>query len=371
MNWKKSICHFVALAVSAALCYMSAGLPALAASAASVQEYPIAVKSHEILSISGLTAREGEKLDYFYKHKSGGPYFLAPEYYQSSDGGKTWSKSDLSDYKSFLNQNYPQAEGTPSIYMAQNGDIYFTTILSHGQVRSSNGDGYGFRNFSVFKYSNGTVTEIAPLKMGHYGGVRMDVLHVSNEGDIVAWQQTYEKALKQAPADLQIPPSQLCYYNAKTNSVSKADLIVPREWNILTYANNSVFGFLCADDKVNLQAFDVKTGKNVLSIPIPGLAVKDSGSVAACIGPNNNLYVLCSSGIFVLKPGSKQLQKIVDVSSTRLAKNAVCFGPAAYAPDGSIYVPVAYGSSPSIVKTTITNWDRDGKILRFKLPAGV
>ena len=370
MNWKKSICHFVALAVSAALCYMSAASPVLAASTASVQEYPIAVKSHEMIAISGLTAREGEKLDYFYKHKSGG-YLLTPEQYQSLDGGKTWSKLDLSAYKSFLNQNYPQAEGTRGVYMAQNGDIYFTTVVSHGDVWLNDRENYGFRNFSVFKYSNGTVKEITPLKMGHYGGYYIDVLNVSPEGDIIAVQGTYEKILKQAPAELHLPQSQICYYNAKTNSVSKADLVVPREWNILTYANNNVFGFLCVDDKINLQAFDVKTGKNVLSLPIPGLAVKDSSSVTACADPNNNLYVLCSSGIFVLKPGSKQLQKIIDVSSTRLGKNALCFGPAAYAPDGSIYVPVEYSSSPSIVKTTITNWDRDGKILRFKLPAGV
>lgn len=371
MNWKKTVCNLVALAISATLCYISAALPAFAASGASVQEYPLAVKSHEDLFISGLTARDGENLDYFCKHNPKGGYFLAPEQYHSSDGGKTWSKLDLSAYKNFLNQNYPEAEGTRGVYMAQNGDIYFITVVSHDQVRSSNGDGYGFRNFSVFKYSNGTVKEITSLRMGHYGGVHMDVLNVSPEGDIVAWQQTYEKALKQAPAELQLPPSQICYYSAKTNSVSKADLIVPREWDALTYANHMVFGLLCADDKANLQAFDVKTGKNVLSIPIPGLAVKDAGSVRACADPNNNLYVLCSSGVFVFKPGSKQLQKIIDVSSTRLGKNAFCFGPAAYAPDGSIYVPVEYSSSSSIVKTTVTNWDRDGKILRFKLPAGL
>ena len=57
MNWKKTICPLVALAVSAALCYVSA--------AAAVEEYPIAAKYQQDRAITALTAREGGSLDYF------------------------------------------------------------------------------------------------------------------------------------------------------------------------------------------------------------------------------------------------------------------------------------------------------------------
>ena len=81
MNWKKTICPLVALAVSAALCYVSA--------AAAVEEYPIAAKYQQDLAITALTAREGGSLDYFSRSSEKKFNLMVPLQYHSSDGGKT------------------------------------------------------------------------------------------------------------------------------------------------------------------------------------------------------------------------------------------------------------------------------------------
>ena len=116
------------------------------------------------------------------------------------------------------------------------------------------------------------------------------------------------------------------------------------------------------------RGYDIKTGKLSLELPLTELPQDESSSVSICADPKENLYVLCASGIYILKPGSKQLQKIIDVSSTRLGKNAWSFGTPAYGPDGSLYTPIRYRNGK---KAGNADGDADGKILRFKLPAGI
>lgn len=358
MNWKKTICPLVALAVSAALCYVSA--------AAAVEEYPIAAKYQQDRAITALTAREGGSLDYFSRTSEKKFNLMIPLQYHSSDGGKTWSTVDLSAYKNYLNKNYPEAGETSNIYMAQNGDIYFTTITSLDEkVEGSNH--FTYRNYGVFKYSGGQVSEIAPLKMGNFAASGIKVCGVTPSGDVVALQRT--ESLGMLAGAIKTPPHRICYYSVKTNTASKVDMVIenPRQWTPQVYADQMLFG-IRNNGQVQIEGYDIKTGKLSLELPLTELPQDESSSVSICADPKENLYVLCASGIYILKPGSKQLQKIIDVSSTRLGKNAWSFGTPAYGPDGSLYTPIRYRNGK---KAGNADGDADGKILRFKLPAGI
>lgn len=359
MNWKKIICPLVALAVSAALCYVSAA-------AAVVEEYPIAAKYQQDLAITALTAREGGSLDYFSRSSEKKQHLMVPLQYHSFDGGKTWNTVDLSGYKNYLTKNYPEAGETSNIYMAQNGDIYFTTITSLDEkVEGSNH--FTYRNYGVFKYSGGQVSEIIPLRMGNFAASGIKVCGVTPSGDVIALQRT--ESLGMLAGTIKTPPNKICYYSAKTNTASKVDMVIesPREWKPHVYANQTLFG-IRSREQVFIEGYDIKTGKLSISIPLTELPKDEHRSVSICTDSKDNLYVLSASGIYILKPGSKQLQKIMDVSSTRLGKNACSFGSPAYGPDGSLYAPTRYRNGK---KAGNADGDVDGKILRFVLPTGV
>lgn len=359
MKWKNIVCGMAAFMLSVTLNSVSAMSPGFE------NAYPLADKTHELTSVSGLTARGGGSVDYFSLHDKNGNRLRMPKQFHSADGGATWGSVDLSWYKTYLSQNYPKAESTRDAYMAQNGDIYLSTITS-SEVKQSGNSGFRYRNFSVFKYSSGKISEITPLRMGYFGGVGMDILDVSPEGDIVVFQETYLNAFSDLVKE---QPSYVCVYNAKTNTATKVGLKdAPRGWSPLAYANNAVFGIRRddTDDVIKLDAYDVRTGKLSLTITVPGSKGKDYIAVMLAKGPNNALYILAPSGIYRLDAGGKQPVKVSDMTSTRLEKNAAQFcGTAAYDPDGALYTALRYANPK---KGPAKNDDFDGRIYRYKLP---
>lgn len=320
-----------------------------AAANATYQEtaLPLPKSEHTELVLSDFCARSDGYINYYVTENSAGMPVI-PQQYQSTDFGETWKKVDMGWYSQISGQ-YPKYGQAKDIYTADNGDLYCLVVTALGEQQIDKITTESYDVYKVYKYANGKAVQIPSLTIGSIGGPNYTIAKVYENGDIAIQQLGFPPV-----------PTGVSVYDAN-GKFQKFTEMGDINWIPVKCFENAIYGIQYAPHgKAKIAAFDISTGKLVVSAPLPISSQDEVKSFN--VSKNGTAYVTLTSGLYQCLPESGEFTKLIDGKNSRFGKNAGC-SRLACTDDGTVYIPISFYNEKN---EKDPNNGKQGRLYRYR-----
>lgn len=269
-----------------------------------------------------------------------------PQWFRSSDGGKTWNKKDMNWYREVLRKHIKKtADGydlgfgsVHDFYITESGDAYF--LADTGCVEYVKGDAHtNYETYELFKYGNGILEKLPGLTLGSKSVSFLAIADVGEHGEVAIFEAN--------SADANDIRDAILFYHPGTGKLTKTELPVDtaknRYWSAFyaAYANGVAYcNVVDGINTVAIGALDAHTGKALFTIPLPNAQKNDFSICRISCAEDGTVYVPSSYGLYKLDPGTKQFTLVAERSASLFGNENALPSQSSYAAGGKVYVPM-------------------------------
>lgn len=278
----------------------------------------------------------GDQLDIFLEQDELGGK-LGIVHYRSADGGKSWKQQDLgwlSDTMKKLSQ--PSSHGQVRLAAGKEGEVY--ALFDTGGQVDLPVFAYNYYKGKLIRYQDGVTKELLTLDDPDFYSYDPLGVSLGSGTELVVWAVSQGEGVDKYTGKKTADAIQI--YDLTTGKLRSS---VPCSGpdgigaNPVGYAGGKIFN----SDGDKITVADAETRRITQSVASADSSQDEGFGGEYASGPDGAFYDLRKSGLYRLRPGSSQWERLLDESVCKLGtagSNDTACRSLQVSEDGSIYV---------------------------------